>query len=514
MPVRTYSRLVAIVGRPNVGKSTLFNRIVKERKSLVHDEPGVTRDRIFARAEFEGTAFYLCDTGGFEPTSRDNIKVQLVEQAELAIEEADCVVFVTDAREGLHPVDAELIKRLRKGDKKFLVAANKCDLPRDDYMAEEFRKLGVEEVFPISAEHNRGVGDLLERVTDFLKTRPALASERADAIKLALIGRPNVGKSSILNRLAGETRSIVDDRPGTTRDTVDITLRAFGRELRVLDTAGIRRKSRMVDNLEKFSALRSVSNLEECDVAVLVIDAKEGPTEGDARVAGFAFELRKPIIVVVNKWDLIEDKDNKTVAAYTERLHEALRYIRYAPVVFVSASENQRISRLLPLCIEMYDESSKRVSTSELNKTFKGILESHTPPLSRGRARRIKFYYATQVGALPPRFVIFCTDPEDVHFSYRRFLENSFRTAFGFSHVPVAIHLRERARNPLTALKDSGREKAKANAAALALGGKGRIDRSGLDKDLRDYMFGDEEEEAFAEAEDMEIEYTDEDSED
>lgn len=446
MPVRTYTRLIAIVGRPNVGKSTLFNKIVKQRKSLVHDEPGVTRDRIFSRAEFSGSAFYLCDTGGFEPTAQDNIKKQLVEQAELAIEEADAVIFVTDARDGLHPVDSDLIRRLRRADKFFVVAANKCDLPKDDHLAEDFRKLGIEHLFAISAEHNRGLGELLETTVDFLKAKPQVRDESTEQIKLAIIGRPNVGKSSILNRIAGETRSIVDSRPGTTRDVVDISVRAFGREFKILDTAGIRRKSRMTDRLEKYSALRSVACLEECDVAVLVINADEGPTEGDARVAGYAFEMRKPILIVVNKWDLIENKTSTTINKYQEELGLALRYIRYAPVLFTSAEENQRISKILPTCIEMYEESKKRISTSELNKTLRAILEKHTPPLTKNRSRRIKFFYMTQVGTLPPRFVIFCSDPKDVHFSYRRFLENEFRAAFGFGSIPISLFLRERAR--------------------------------------------------------------------
>ena len=505
MPARTYTRLVAIVGRPNVGKSTLFNRIIRERKSLVHDEPGVTRDRIFGRGEYEGHAFYLCDTGGFEPTSQDNIKRQLVEQAELAIEEADAVIFVTDAREGLHPIDAELIKRLRKSEKFFLVAANKCDIPRDDYMAEDFRKLGVDALYPVSAEHNRGVGEMLEKVVEFLQTKPRMDTENPNAIRLAIIGRPNVGKSSILNRIAGEARSIVDERPGTTRDTVDITVKAFGRDIKLLDTAGIRRKSRMVDKLEKFSALRSVTCLEECDVAILVIDAKEGPTDGDARVAGYAFELRKPILIVINKWDLVEDKNSKSTSLYIERLQEALRYIRYSPVLFVSALENQRISRLLPQCIELFDEANKRFTTSDVNKAFREILLKHTPPLSKGRSRRIKFFYATQVGTLPPRFIIFCSDPKDIHFSYKRYLENEFRDAFAFDHVPISVILRERTRNPLTA--NGEREKTREK-----LGGGGKLLGKGMDKDVRDYVFGDEDDPELDES--LNIEFSDEEYDD
>ena len=490
MPVRTYSRLIAIVGRPNVGKSTLFNRIIRERKSLVHDEPGVTRDRIFARAQYEGQPFYLCDTGGFEPSSQDNIKKQLVEQAELAIEEADVVVFVVDSREGLHPVDAELIRRLRKADKRFLVACNKCDLPKDDFLAEEFRKLGVDKVYPVSAEHNRGVGDLLCDAVESLTHLPKIDILADNAIKVALLGRPNVGKSSILNRILGEERSIVDERPGTTRDAVDVSLNAFGKQFVLLDTAGIRRKSRMVDRLEKFSALRSVSVLEDADVAILVIDAEEGPTEGDARVAGYAFELRKPILIVVNKWDLLENKHSKSTKEFAEKLHVSLKYIRYAPVLFTSAVENQRMSKIIPMALELYNQSNQRVSTSDVNKTLKAVLLKHTPPLTKGRARRIKFLYATQVDSLPPRFVVFCSHPQDIHFSYKRFVENEFRESFGYKDVPIAIHFRERMRASMNA--DGVRVDGKSP-------GRGRkvlapnLSPRAYDQDVRSFNFDDDE---------------------
>lgn len=444
MSLRTYSRLVAIVGRPNVGKSTLFNRMIRERKSLVFDEPGVTRDRIFARAEYTGIAFFLCDTGGFEPTAKDNIKKQLVEQAELAIEEADAVIFVGDGREGLHPVDADLVRRLRKSDKRFFLAVNKCDLPKDDILAEEFRRLGVEKVYPVSAEHARGVGDLLEDITNFLAGKPELPDQDPDEIKLAIIGRPNVGKSSILNRVTGEARSLVDPRPGTTRDTVDALITYHGRKVRVLDTAGIRRKSRMVDNMERYSALRSVTCLEDADVAMLVVDAVEGITEGDARVAGYAFEMRKPLLIVVNKWDLYPEKDSKSAAKFTLELRQDLRYLSYIPVVFVSALENLRVSKLLPLAVELYDEASNRTTTSKVNNALREILVKHTPPLANNRSRPIKFYYATQVGVRPPRFIVFAANANEIHFSYKRFVENEFRDAFNFQRVPISVVFRNR----------------------------------------------------------------------
>ena len=499
---RTYSRLIAVVGRPNVGKSTLFNKIIGKRQSLVHDEPGVTRDRIFARFEHEHEKFYLCDTGGFEPTSKDNIKIQLVEQAQMAIEEAECVIFVVDGREGIHPIDGELVKRLRQSGKNFVVCVNKCDLPKDDYLAEEFRQLGVSEVFPVSAEHSRGVNNLLDAATSFLDSSKINESYNDDTtIKLAIIGRPNVGKSSILNRLVGEARSIVDNRPGTTRDAVDVEIKYHGRELKIIDTAGIRRKSRMVDKLEKFSAFRSVTCLEECDVAIMVIDAVEGATEGDTRVAGYAFEMRKPILIVINKWDLIPDKQTKTALNFKERLDVDLRYLRYAPIIFISALENLRVSKLIPQCLELYDQSNRRFSTAKVNQVLKDTLLKHTPPMLKNKSRRIKFYYATQVGSLPPRFIIFCSHPQDLHFSYKRYVENAYREAFGFNDVPISIVFRERARKSLEDLKEQGKGK---KSVSKKFGSRNE------DDDIRSQIFEDD----ISDEEIDEIEFDDDDSED
>lgn len=451
MTQRSHSRLVALVGRPNVGKSTLFNRIVGRRLSLVHDTPGVTRDRIFARAQHDDLGFFVCDTGGFEPHSQDNIRRQLVEQAQVAIEEADVIVFVVDAQEGIHPVDEDLVRRLRKAGKTFVVAVNKCDVPQHDARVPDFRRLGVDKLFPVSAEHNRGVDELLDAATAPLKDIP-LSDYPEGSIKLAIMGRPNVGKSSILNRIAGEVRSIVDPRPGTTRDAVDIVLRNHGRDIVIVDTAGIRRKGRMADHLEKFSVFRAMAALEECDVAVLVIDAEQGPTEGDARVAGYAFELRKPILVVGNKWDLIQHKQTNTAKEHAAEIHSALRYIPYAPIVFVSALENLRMGRILTQSLELYDQSAKRVTTGQVNRAFREILLRHTPPLRKNKSRRIKFYYATQVTASPPRFVVFCSDPDEIHFSYKRFVENAFRQAFSFPDIPIRVYFRNRSRLDLESL--------------------------------------------------------------
>lgn len=463
MTRRSHTRLVAIVGRPNVGKSTLFNRIIRQRKSLVHDQPGVTRDRIFARAQYDNMNFFLCDTGGFEPHSHDNIRQQLVEQAELAIEEADSIIFVVDAQEGLHPVDEELVRRLRKAGKSFLIAVNKCDLPQHDVAVPEFRRLGVDRLFPVSAEHNRGIDDLLDEALKPLAALPAMEYPE-DVVRLAIIGRPNVGKSSILNRIVGETRSIVDPRPGTTRDAVDVFLKYHGRELCVIDTAGIRRKSRMADKLEAFSVFRAMAVVEECDVAVLVIDAEQGPTEGDARVAGYAYELRKPILIVVNKWDLVPEKQTNTAKHYDEEVHRALRYIPYAPVVFVSAKENQRVSKIVPMCLSLFDEGAKRVSTGQVNRALREILVQHTPPLRKNKSRRIKFYYATQVTQSPPRFVVFCSDPDEIHFSYKRFVENAFREKFGFPNIPIKVFFRSRSRVDLDELLTRAKVKTQSRA--------------------------------------------------
>lgn len=504
MTLKSSQRLVAIVGRPNVGKSTLFNKIVKKRTNLVFDQPGVTRDRLLAKATFDQQDFFVCDTGGFEPTSQDNIKKQLVEQAELAIEQADSIIFVSDVREGLHPVDGELIKRIRKSSKPFFVAVNKCDLPQQDYQAEEFRKLGVPEIFPISAEHSRGIGALLEAATKPLAQLASPAPLPADHIKMALVGRPNVGKSSLLNRLAGEARSIVDDRPGTTRDTIDIQISYFGKTFVMLDTAGIRRKSRMVDKLERFSALRSLAAIEDCDVAVLVIDAKEGPTEGDARVAGYAYELRKPILILVNKWDLIENKTSKTAAEYEDFLRKELRYIPYSPLLFASALENQRVSRILPMCLELYNQGNRRIKTSQVNKVLKQVLVEHTPPLMKARAGRIKFYYATQVTQNPPRFVVFCNYPADIHFSYKRYVENRFRDLLEFTNIPISVFFRERSSNPLL-------DKNKGEILAQELGLKLNRAKANFDKDIREVVEDDDIDYEEIESESTQIVFDDED---
>lgn len=443
-------RLVALVGRPNVGKSSIFNRLIKERKSLVHDEPGVTRDRIFGIVKHESFRFFLCDTGGFEPTAKDVIKTQLVFQAQIAIDEAALVVLVVDIRDGLQPDDIVIVRKLQKSKKPFLVVANKADLPSKDLDTLEFKKLGVSNIFPISAEHNRGFDVFLDAIVEELQKITPFATHDVtseNSIRLAIVGRPNVGKSTILNCILGEKRSLVDDKPGTTRDAVDAHIKYFGHNLTLIDTAGIRRKGRMFDKLEKFSAFRSLVVLEESDIVVLVTSAEEGITEGDVRVAGYAFELRKPILIVVNKWDTVKDKDSKTADEITKKIHMDISYLSYAPILFVSANENLRVNKILAECIKIYEESSVRHSTSKVNDCLHEVLLKHTPPLVKNRSKRIKFYYATQVAILPPRFVIFCSYPDELHFSYKRFMENSFREYFNYQHVPIQLIFRERSRS-------------------------------------------------------------------
>jgi GTP-binding protein len=471
--------LVAIVGRPNVGKSRLFNRFLGERRSIVDDTPGVTRDRIIGRVETSLPLgrFLLCDTGGFEPHQGDNIKQSLVRQATFAIDEARLVLFVVDGREGLHPVDEELARMLRKSGRPFLVVVNKCDIGSGIIDLASFRRLGVDagRLLAISAEHNLGFDELecamaaalgrkLADQPESPSAAPILYADdmavpvkpAIDLIRLAIVGRPNVGKSSLLNALLGEERSIVDPRPGTTRDVVDATINAFGKSFQVLDTAGIRRKSRVSDRFETYSIVRSLGQIEDCDIAALVIDAAEGPTEGDVRVAGLAFERRIPLIIVVNKWDLITNKETSTQEKYKQKVLDSLRYVAYAPVLFCSAAHNFRVSRLLQIASQLRDESNTRVSTSQVNQALEQILQKHTPPLTKSRSGRIKFYYATQVEVSPPRFVIFCSHAEDIHFSYKRFVENELRSHFGFKHIPLAVHFRTRERAPRESTTNQG----------------------------------------------------------
>lgn len=432
--------IVAIVGRPNVGKSTLFNRLTRTRKAIVHDMPGVTRDRNYGDVDWYGKVFTLIDTGGFEPVAEERILVQMREQAQLAVEEAEIILFLMDGREGLTPSDVEVAGMLRKAKKPVYYVINKIDGEKQEEKAYDFYSLGVDKLYTISAEHNRGVVDLMDEVVaDFPE---AVEEKEEEIVKVAIIGRPNVGKSSLINRFLGEERLVVSEVPGTTRDSVDTILEKDGRKYLLIDTAGIRRKSRVSDRLEKYTIIKALGSVERCDVAVLVIDASEGVTEQDVKVAGYAHERGRGCVIAVNKWDLIE-KDNSTIGKYVDQVRMNLKYLDYAKIIFISALTGQRAVKVLSLVNEVVEECRKRVPTAELNRVIEEAAIRHHPPSYQGKF--VKLYYAAQVSASPPTFVIFTNHPKGIHFSYERYLENKLRDAFGFEGTPVRLLFKERS---------------------------------------------------------------------
>jgi len=434
--------IVAIVGRPNVGKSTLFNRLVGRRKAIVDDMPGVTRDRNYSRVDRFDAPFTLIDTGGFEPVSDDRMLQQMREQSRLAMEEADVILFVMDSRQGLTAADREVAEMLRRVDKPVFFVINKVESERQEAELGEFYALGVDGLYPISAEHNRGVDDLMDEV---IATFPRSAKEEdeEDITRIAVVGRPNVGKSSLVNRLLGFERVVANPVPGTTRDSVDTYFTCNKKRYQLIDTAGIRRKGRISLKVEKYSAVDALRSLDRADVALIVINAEEGITEQDVRIAGYACEAGRACILVVNKWDLLK-KDNSTTNKFVENLRIELKYLSYAPIVFVSALTGQRTGKILQMVDEVMEDYSKRISTSDLNRIFKEAVTSHHHPLHQ--AKRVKFYYATQVGTRPPNFAVFTNCPEGIQESYERYLANRFREAFGFSGTPIRFLFRGRER--------------------------------------------------------------------
>ncbi len=434
--------IVAIVGRPNVGKSTLFNKLIGERRSIVEDVPGVTRDRIYAEAEWGEHKFILIDTGGIEPKSDDTILKQMRTQAEIAVENADVIIFMCDVRAGLLADDRDIAVMLKKSGKPIVLVVNKIDsigaVPFEFY---EFYELGFDrDPIALSSIHGTGSGDLLDAIIeecDFTKH----IDEEDGAINVAVIGKPNAGKSSIINRMCGEERMIVSDIAGTTRDAVDTRVENSEGVFNFIDTAGIRRKSKVEDRIEKFSVLRANMAVERADVCILMIDAGDGITEQDEKIAGIAHEAGKACIIVVNKWDSIE-KDNSTVNRFNEKIRTALAYMPYAPIVYVSAKTGQRVSNLYPLIKSVYAEASRRVTTGMLNDLLNDAMTRVQPPSDKGK--RLKIYYMTQVSANPPTFVIFCNSEELFHFSYRRYIENCLRDAFGFAGTPIKIVIRQK----------------------------------------------------------------------
>ena len=433
--------VVAVVGRPNVGKSTLFNALAGSRISIVEDTPGVTRDRIYADVTWLNYQFTLVDTGGIEPDSDDLILSRMREQAGTAIMTADVILFLTDVRQGLVDADFRVADMLRRSGRPVLLIVNKVD-SFDKYMPDvyEFYNLGLGDPIPISASGRLGIGDMLDEVVKLFDPEDLMAVED-DRPRIAVIGKPNVGKSSIINKLLGEERVIVSPIAGTTRDAIDTTVVRNGQEYVFIDTAGLRRKSKVKEELERYSIIRTVSAVERCDVAVLIIDAAEGITEQDAKIAGIAHERGKGMIIAVNKWDLIE-KDNSTVSEFTARIREKLSYMPYAEIIFISAKTGQRLPKLFDVIDAVIENCALRVQTGVLNEILTEAMAMKQPPSDKGK--RLRIYYITQASVKPPTFVMFINDKSLTHFSYTRYLENQIRTTFGFRGTPIRFIYRER----------------------------------------------------------------------
>jgi GTP-binding protein len=430
--------LVVIVGRPNVGKSALFNRITGRRRAIVTDEPGITRDRIYGQAGWQGRPFEVVDTGGIIPDERAGLDSEILAQARVALERAAVIILVVDARAGVLPVDADLARMLRKSGKRIVVAANKVDTPQQILLVHAFQELGLPDVFPVSAEHGLGVDDLLDSITADFPRQEAAAEE--PSVRVAIIGRPNVGKSTLLNRLVGEERVIVSPDPGTTRDAVDTLVRRDSQLYRLIDTAGIRRKGKTALLAEKLSVVMARKHLEQADVALLILDATEGVTKLDATIAGYAHESGRSVILVMNKWDAAQ-KSSRTAEEFTEAVRYRCKFLDYAPLIFISALTGQRVQKLFPLIDRVAQARRRRVSTGELNRFLAETdLDRGTSP----SARPVKILYMTQTSISPPTFVLFTNQPRPLHFSYERFLENRIRKVFDFTGTP--IRLRQRLR--------------------------------------------------------------------
>lgn len=432
--------IVAIVGRPNVGKSTLFNRIAKKRVSIVEDMPGVTRDRLYIDAEWLGHEFTMVDTGGIEIESTDKILTAMRYQAKLAIEEADAIMFLVDGKTGLTSSDEEVAAILRNTRKPVILVVNKIDDVKSEQEIYEFYNLGLGDPLPISAANAMNIGDLLDRVIESLP-KEEQAQVDNDEIKVAVIGRPNVGKSSLVNALVGEERVIVSDIPGTTRDAIDTHFVANDTKFVLIDTAGMRRKAKIDLPVERYSVIRSLKAVDRSDVVLMLIDAVDGVTEQDKKIAGYAHEAGRATVIIVNKWDLVE-KDSKTTLKYTETIRSELGFLQYAPILFASALTKQRINRVTELIKYVAEQHVMRVSTSVLNQVIEDATAINPPPTSKGK--RLKIYYTTQPDVKPPTFIFFVNDVEIMHFSYLRFLENKLREAFGFEGTPLKLVVRGR----------------------------------------------------------------------
>lgn len=435
--------VIAIVGRPNVGKSTLFNRISRSKTAIVDDRPGITRDRLQATINFEGVRLILVDTGGFEDLGQDPLQKGVRKQVEAAIQDADRIILMVDGREGVLPGDAEMACMLRRSQKPVFLAANKIDGPEHEHLAHIFYELGYDTIHPISAAHGFGIKSLFHEVVAGLS--PSQDTPRdPHEIRIAVVGKPNVGKSSLINRILNSDRLVVSDLPGTTRDTVDSPFTRGGRNYLLIDTAGIRRKARVREKIDKFSMIKAIKSLDRCHVAVLLLDASEGVSEQDARICGYAFEKGRGIVLAVNKWDLV--KGNPEIKGRLERgIQRQLKFISFAPRINLSALTGERVMKLFPKVDQVFDQFSARIGTAIVNRAFQEVIMKHPPPrIGRGR---LKFYYATQTKTRPPTFTAFVNRPDMLHFSYERFLINQLRLFLGLPRTPIGLTFRERPRN-------------------------------------------------------------------
>ena len=432
--------IIAIVGRPNVGKSTLFNRLTRARNALVDDRPGITRDRLQASINYEGVPFTIVDTGGFEDIGQDPLLGKVRDQVDKAIEEADCVILMADGREGLMPGDKEMAYTLRRTQKKAFLAVNKIDGPEHDHLIADFYGLGLEPVYPISAAHGYGVRSFMQ---DVIKYLPIIEGEKEDEgqIRVAILGKPNVGKSSLINRVLGSDRLLVSETPGTTRDAVDTLFRYRGKDYLLIDTAGLRRKSRVKEKIEKFSMIKALKSIERCHVAAILLDAEEGVSEQDARISGYVFEKGRGVVLAVNKWDLIKGNQRKRSFLNNE-IDRQLKFISFAPRVSLSALTGERVVKLFEKIDIVFEQFSRIFNTSSINKAVQNVIEKHPPPrIGRGR---LKFFYATQIRTKPPTFMIFVNRPDMVHFSYERFLINQLRENLRLEFSPVKIKFKKK----------------------------------------------------------------------
>ena len=435
--------VVAIVGRPNVGKSTLFNKIAGKRIAIVEDTPGVTRDRLYTDAEWNGITFTMIDTGGIEPVSTDHILTEMRNQAKIAIDTADVIVLVVDVREGMTATDKDVANMLIRSGKEVIVACNKCDSPGEPPLQlYDFYNLALGEPIPVSGVHGSGVGDLLDEICNHFPENIE-EEEEEDIIKIAVVGKPNAGKSSLINRILGENRVIVSPIAGTTRDSIDTYYEKDGEKFLIIDTAGMRKRGKVEENIERFSVIRSLSAVDRADVVLIMIDATEGVTEQDTKIAGYAHEQGKACIICVNKWDLIE-KDTKTMNNFRLEVQEGLSYMLYAPIIFISAKTGQRVDKIFEMSKYVANQSAMRVSTGMLNDVLNDATSRVQPPSDKGK--RLKIFYITQASVKPPTFVIFVNDKKLAHFSYIRYLENQLRNTFGFEGTPIRFIIRERSK--------------------------------------------------------------------